>query len=35
VVALAAHPVVPSRELAERIVDGYLERHDWMRERYA
>jgi 6-phospho-beta-glucosidase len=33
--ALAAHPVVPSRELAERIANGYLERHDWMRERYA
>jgi 6-phospho-beta-glucosidase len=33
--AIACHPVVPSRELAERIVDGYLERHSWMRERYA
>ncbi|MGH2526067.1 MAG: hypothetical protein ACRDG2_04900, partial [Actinomycetota bacterium] len=33
--AVASHPVGPSRELAERIVDGYLERHAWMRERYA
>jgi 6-phospho-beta-glucosidase len=33
--AIAAHPVVPSRELAERIADGYLERHGWMRERFA
>ena len=33
--AIACHPVVPSRELAERIVDGYLGRHQWMRERYA
>jgi 6-phospho-beta-glucosidase len=33
--AIACHPVVPSRELAERIVDGYLVRHAWMRERYA
>lgn len=35
VYALAAHPVVPSRQVAERIADGYLERHDWMREPYA
>ncbi|HEX6008687.1 MAG TPA: hypothetical protein VFZ50_01140, partial [Actinomycetota bacterium] len=33
--AVASHPVVPSRELAERIVDGYMEQHAWMRERYA
>jgi 6-phospho-beta-glucosidase len=33
--AVASSPVVQSRELAERIVDGYLERHTWMRERYA
>jgi 6-phospho-beta-glucosidase len=33
--AVASSPVVQSRELAERIVDGYLERHAWMRERYA
>ncbi len=33
--AIARHPVVPSRELAERIVDGYLAQHEWMRERYA
>jgi 6-phospho-beta-glucosidase len=33
--AVACHPVVPSRELAERIVDGYVERHGWMREHYA
>jgi 6-phospho-beta-glucosidase len=33
--AVASHPVVHSRELAERIVDRYLERHAWMRERYA
>jgi len=33
--AIAAHPVVPSRELAERIADAYLERHDGMRERFA
>ena len=33
--AISSHPVVPSREMAERIVDGYLERHTWMRERYA
>jgi 6-phospho-beta-glucosidase len=33
--AIAAHPVVPSRELAERIADGYLEGHDWVRKRYA
>jgi 6-phospho-beta-glucosidase len=32
--AIASHPVVPSRGVAERIVDGYLERHRWMRERY-
>jgi 6-phospho-beta-glucosidase len=32
--AIACHPVVQSRELAERIVDGYFERHTWMRERY-
>jgi 6-phospho-beta-glucosidase len=25
--AIAAHPVVPSREIAERILDGYLARH--------
>jgi 6-phospho-beta-glucosidase len=31
--ALATHPVVPSRELAQRILDGYLERHDGLRER--
>jgi alpha-galactosidase/6-phospho-beta-glucosidase family protein len=35
VAALAAHPIVPSRELAERIVDVYLERHAWMREHVA
>ena len=33
--AIAAHPLVPSRELAERIADGYLERHDRMQERFA
>jgi 6-phospho-beta-glucosidase len=33
--AVASSPVVQSRELAERIADGYLERHTWMRERYA
>ena len=33
--AIAAHPLVPTRELAERIADGYLERHGWMRERFA
>jgi 6-phospho-beta-glucosidase len=33
--AVASHPLVPSRELAERIVDRYMERHEWMRERYA
>jgi 6-phospho-beta-glucosidase len=33
--AIACHPVVPSRELAERIMDDYLEQHAWMRERYA
>jgi 6-phospho-beta-glucosidase len=33
--AIARHPVVPSRELAERIVDGYLAQHKWMWERYA
>lgn len=32
--AIARHPVVPSRAVAERIVDGYLDRHRWMRERY-
>ena len=29
--ALLAHPVVPSREVAERILRGYLERHDDLR----
>lgn len=32
--AIAAHPVVPSREVADRIVDGYLANHRWMRERF-
>ena len=32
--AVASSPVVQSRELAERIVDGYLAQHEWMRERY-
>jgi 6-phospho-beta-glucosidase len=32
--AIARHPVVPSRAVAERIADGYLARHRWMRERY-
>ena len=30
--AIAAHPLVPSRADAERIVDGYLTHHAWMRE---
>jgi 6-phospho-beta-glucosidase len=30
--AIAAHPVVPSREVAECILDGYLARHETMRE---
>ena len=25
--AIAAHPVLPDRDLAERILDGYLRRH--------
>jgi 6-phospho-beta-glucosidase len=33
--AIACHPLVSSRELAERIAKRYLERHAWMRERYA
>jgi 6-phospho-beta-glucosidase len=33
--AIAAQPVVRSRELAERIAEGYLDRQDWMRERFA
>ena len=33
--AVASNPVVASRGLAERIVDRYMERHAWMRERYA
>ena len=33
--AIAAHPVVPSREIAERIAAGYLQRHDRMPGRYA
>ena len=31
--AIAAHPVVPTRELAERILEGYLARHDALAER--
>jgi 6-phospho-beta-glucosidase len=31
--AIAAHPVVPSREVARRILDGYLEQHRALRER--
>jgi 6-phospho-beta-glucosidase len=31
--AIAAHPVVPSREIAERILAGYLDRHPDLRER--
>lgn len=30
--AVAAHPLVPTRADAERIVDGYLAHHAWMRE---
>jgi 6-phospho-beta-glucosidase len=30
--ALVAHPVVPSRATASRILDGYLERHEELRE---
>ncbi len=30
--AIATHPLVPSRADAERIVDGYLTHHAWMRE---
>jgi 6-phospho-beta-glucosidase len=30
--AVAAHPVVPTRDLAERIVDGYRARHPWLRD---
>jgi 6-phospho-beta-glucosidase len=30
--AIAAHPVVPSRDTARRILDGYLARHDSLRE---
>jgi len=33
--ALVAHPLVPTRDVAERIVDGYLAEHDWLRERVA
>lgn len=33
--AIACHPLVSSRELAERITNGYLERHAWMRGHYA
>jgi 6-phospho-beta-glucosidase len=32
--AMAMHPVVPSRETAERIFDGYRARHTWLRERF-
>jgi 6-phospho-beta-glucosidase len=31
--ALAAHPVVPSREAAERVLAGYLARHRGLQER--
>lgn len=30
--AIAAHPVVPNRDVAERILTGYLERHTSLRE---
>ena len=30
--AIAAHPVVPSRDVATRILDGYLTRHHALRE---
>jgi 6-phospho-beta-glucosidase len=30
--AIAAHPVVPTREVAERILDGYLRRHATLAE---
>jgi 6-phospho-beta-glucosidase len=30
--AIAAHPVVPSRDVAERILSGYLERQPGLRE---
>jgi 6-phospho-beta-glucosidase len=32
--AVASHPLVRSRDLAERIADGYLQQHAWMRERF-
>ncbi len=33
--AMAAHPLVDSRDLAERILDAYFEGHPSMRERFA
>lgn len=33
--AVTRHPVVSSRDVARRIVDGYREHHAWMRERFA
>lgn len=32
--AVASHPVVPSREIARRIVEGYRRHQAWMRERF-
>ena len=31
--AIAAHPTVPNREVAERILGGYLDGHPSLRER--
>ncbi|HYF12270.1 MAG TPA: hypothetical protein VEC09_08210, partial [Actinomycetota bacterium] len=30
--AIVANPIVPTRADAERIVEGYLTHHAWMRE---
>jgi 6-phospho-beta-glucosidase len=32
--AIAAHPLVPGRDVADRILAGYLERHDGLREAF-